>query len=251
MRRAAPSATTLGAIARAAKGTRPRAAVRTHDRVMHALARRIFARDIAPGAALPSEAELALAFGVSRTSVRQAVYQLEELGLVRVRQGRATEALDPDDAIDLRVLALSVELAAHGARDTRDLAERVILHVGDALELAERRIRDDELDELDALLDAWEDRGRRDAEFPDLEASFYTLVAKATRNGVFYRETRWWFRFLQEKTLDLESFKSPPAARFALCRDLAQRLRARSGAAAVYRERARFAIEAMLPPVGD
>lgn len=251
MRRAAPSVSTLGAIARAARSTRSAGAGRASVRVLHGLARKILAGDLAPGTALPSESELTLAFGVSRMSVRQALYQLEELGLVRVHQGRPTEVLDPEDAVDPRVLALTVELAVHGDRDTRDLAERVILHVGDALELAEGRIRDDELDELDAILDGWERRGRRDDEFVELEGAFYTAVARATRNGVFHRETRWWFRFLRDRSLDLEPFKTPPAVRFALCRELAAALRDRTGAAELYRQRARMAIELLLPPIDD
>lgn len=44
--------------------------------------------DLAPGARLPTEQELSLRFGVNRHTVRRAVANLEERGLVRVDQGR-------------------------------------------------------------------------------------------------------------------------------------------------------------------
>jgi GntR family phosphonate transport system transcriptional regulator len=47
---------------------------------------------IARGAKLPTEAELARRFGVNRHTVRRAVGDLEERGLVRVHQGRGTYA---------------------------------------------------------------------------------------------------------------------------------------------------------------
>lgn len=47
---------------------------------------------IAPGARLPTEAELARRYEVNRHTVRRAVADLEERGLVRVQQGRGTFA---------------------------------------------------------------------------------------------------------------------------------------------------------------
>ena len=248
----APSEATKRAIARVAKrGGGKAGSARAGDRVFRALARRILRGELAPMSAIPSERELAEKFSVSKMSVRQAIYQLEELELVRVRQGRSTVALDPDEAVDPRVMALSVELASQGDRDTRDLAERVILHVAGALKLAERRIKPAELDALDELLDAYEARGLLESEFVDLETAFYSGIAKATRNRIFIRETTWWFRFLRKRALDMESHKSPHGARFMLCREIARRLRAKEDAAAFYEQFALGAIAAMLPPLDE
>ena len=48
-----------------------------------------------PGEALPSEPELAEASGISRTSVRNALRQLRDWGLVRAEQGRGTYVRAP------------------------------------------------------------------------------------------------------------------------------------------------------------
>jgi len=55
----------------------------------------------APGAKLPTEAELALRFAVNRLTLRQAIASLVERGLVRVEQGRGTFVQEP--VIDYRI----------------------------------------------------------------------------------------------------------------------------------------------------
>lgn len=54
------------------------------------LGRQIRERELAPGARLPTEAELAERFGVNRHTVRRAMGALAERGLVRVERGRGT-----------------------------------------------------------------------------------------------------------------------------------------------------------------
>lgn len=55
-----------------------------------ALREKIESGELAPGSALPSEAELANDYDMSRTSVRNAIRQLRDWGLARAEQGRGT-----------------------------------------------------------------------------------------------------------------------------------------------------------------
>jgi GntR family transcriptional repressor for pyruvate dehydrogenase complex len=52
--------------------------------------------DLEPGAALPSEADLAVRFGVSRLTVREAARSLQARGLVETRHGRRTVVAHPN-----------------------------------------------------------------------------------------------------------------------------------------------------------
>jgi DNA-binding FadR family transcriptional regulator len=64
----------------------------------------------APGATLPTEADLGAKFGVSRTVVRESVKLLQDKGLIRIVQGKGTLVTDPRswDLIDDVVLAAVV-----------------------------------------------------------------------------------------------------------------------------------------------
>ncbi|MBV8610302.1 MAG: GntR family transcriptional regulator, partial [Singulisphaera sp.] len=54
------------------------------------LASLIASGTLAPGSQLPSEEELVQRYGVSRTTVRKAVQELDRLGLIEIRRGRGT-----------------------------------------------------------------------------------------------------------------------------------------------------------------
>ena len=60
---------------------------RVSEDVLLQLAQKIVAREYAVGQKLPPERDLAVAFGVTRASLREALRQLENMGLVSVRQG--------------------------------------------------------------------------------------------------------------------------------------------------------------------
>lgn len=65
----------------------PVAARRLSDQLAALLAAQLGSGGLAPGDRLPTEQQLALAHGVSRTVVREAVHQLKSQGLLHSRQG--------------------------------------------------------------------------------------------------------------------------------------------------------------------
>lgn len=65
---------------------------RTYESVIDAIRRMLIAGDVAPGDRLPSERELAVALGVSRPMVREALRTLEVLGVVAARRGQGPAA---------------------------------------------------------------------------------------------------------------------------------------------------------------
>ncbi|MBG6069473.1 GntR family transcriptional regulator [Micromonospora ureilytica] len=63
---------------------------------------KIVSGELAPGTLMPSETELADTSGLSRTSVRNAIRQLREWGLVRAEQGRGTYVRAPRQRVRRR-----------------------------------------------------------------------------------------------------------------------------------------------------
>lgn len=66
--------------------------------VRDALRAEILRGEVAPGGRLPSESALIQRFGVSRITVRQAVAELQSLGLVQTVNGKGTYVRRPDHA---------------------------------------------------------------------------------------------------------------------------------------------------------
>lgn len=74
---------------------RPLRTLPVYLQIEEELAERVMAGDIAPGARLPTERELAEQMAVSRMTVRQALARLEQRGLIVRRQGSGTFAAEP------------------------------------------------------------------------------------------------------------------------------------------------------------
>lgn len=94
----------------------------------------------APGERLPSEPELAAKFSVNRHTIRRAMSELEQLGLVRIEQGRGTFVQEHpiDYAIGLRT-RFSENLSNQGMRGHFEVIGCQSLRAADAarhLELA-------------------------------------------------------------------------------------------------------------------
>ncbi|MDQ6944207.1 MAG: GntR family transcriptional regulator, partial [Candidatus Eremiobacteraeota bacterium] len=83
------------------------ASPRLHERVVDALLPMIVGGTLAPGSLLPTEPEMGVRFGVSRSVVREALRVLGAKGLVDVRHGSGTRVTASDrwDPLDPAVLA--------------------------------------------------------------------------------------------------------------------------------------------------
>ena len=68
----------------------PKSAIPLYFQIEQDLALSIANGTLAPGSQLPSEEELVRRYGVSRTTVRKAVQELERLELIEIRRGKGT-----------------------------------------------------------------------------------------------------------------------------------------------------------------
>ncbi|GAC1363202.1 MAG: GntR family transcriptional regulator [Ktedonobacteraceae bacterium] len=75
-----------------------------YKQVLSRLSEAIKSGKIGAGDKLPTEAELAQAYGISRTTARRALDELRRLGLVRREPGRGTFRVDPVLKADLTYL---------------------------------------------------------------------------------------------------------------------------------------------------
>lgn len=84
----------------------PLTKTRLHEDILEQLERRILRGDLAAGAKLPPERELAEQLQVNRTTVREALHKLESMGLVEIKHGNGVFVRDWQESG-------SLELARH------------------------------------------------------------------------------------------------------------------------------------------
>ena len=170
----------------------PPARQRVADHVFESLARAILKGELKPGEPLATQRDLAKQFNVSALVVRQAIHRLEDLGLVRVRQGSTTIVLDPNESTDIRLIQLQMELAEPGPGLATAAIENWIAVPGadaDAGRAPHHRARDRVLRYLIDNLSENADAGRRRSASA---IEYWRQIAKATHNPLFQQQVRWW-----------------------------------------------------------
>ncbi|MGL4974633.1 MAG: FadR/GntR family transcriptional regulator, partial [Bosea sp. (in: a-proteobacteria)] len=165
--------------------TRLRRPDRLADVISGELARAIGEGRYAPGEKLPTEAEMAAQYGVSRAVVREAIAQLKADGLVAVRQGAGAYVADMPGAASFKI-ARGTE-----ASSLRHLFElRLVVEGAAAALAAERRSADDlailecSLANMRTALEGGQDGSAEDG-------LFHEAIAKASQNPELARFVRF------------------------------------------------------------
>jgi GntR family transcriptional repressor for pyruvate dehydrogenase complex len=135
---------------------------------------------VEPGARMPSERQLAEAFGVGRSAMREAIKALSLIGLVEVRQGDGTYLRKADSALLPEVIEWGLLL---GERRTMDLVEArqeiEIILAG----LAARRRTERDIEDLTRILAKMEQAAVA-ATFVEADVQFHMRLAEASDNLV-------------------------------------------------------------------
>ena len=139
----------------------------------------IRSNQLSAGDRLPSERELASAFGVGRAAVREALKSLDILGVVDIRPGSGTFLVPPDSEFLPKMLELGLLL---GEKTVTEVVEtRALLEVAIARLAAERRDEDD-LTDLEQIVRSMATEVDNPDAFADLDIAFHLRLAKSTKN---------------------------------------------------------------------
>jgi DNA-binding FadR family transcriptional regulator len=149
---------------------------RLYERVATGVAVKIAEGEFAVGERLPSERELALAYGVSRPTVREAVIALELDGLVEVRKG-----------VGVFAIAKSPRGGKAAVTDIGpfELLEARRAFEGEACAVAASRIRDQDVEYLEGLLQEIDFSGDVLAA-EDADRRFHIRIAEITGNSAMH-----------------------------------------------------------------
>ncbi|WP_280262452.1 FadR/GntR family transcriptional regulator [Nocardia wallacei] len=153
------------------------------------LERLIVSGELRAGDRLPPERELAARMNVSRSSLRQAMFELESKQLIERRQGRGSTVTDISrGAAELHDSLAALDIELGHAAELRDLVEPRIA------QLAAMRAVESNLLSLNQIL-ARSDESLSPDESMRLDIEFHTLLAHAAQNPLLVtlctKTTEW------------------------------------------------------------
>lgn len=157
---------------------------RIYEEVAAQIHRLITEGRLRPGDHLPPERELAERFGVSRTSVRDAIRVLELMGLLEPRQGEGTVVRDlsPDSLVNpLASLLVRSRTMLADLWDVRKMIEPAV-----AARAAVQASADD-LVALEQIFLRQQDKVRQGQMAIDEDSEFHYAIATAANNRVVLR----------------------------------------------------------------
>jgi DNA-binding FadR family transcriptional regulator len=152
-------------------------------RLSEAIRTRILDRELRDGEALPTESELARQFAVNRSTVREALRNLQSAGLLARRAGGKK----------LYVSRPTVTAVGDGLREALSLHDACFADVWEALlavepaiaSAAARHCKAGELDELGRIAVAFDQPGLPAQEAVALVGRFFRAIGAASANPVF------------------------------------------------------------------
>jgi GntR family transcriptional regulator, sialic acid-inducible nan operon repressor len=159
--------------------------VKLYEQVSERLERRIREQDVAPGEELPSERQLMKEFGVGRPAVREALFHLQNMGLVELKAGARAKAAAPDAKAVVGSLAGSARYLISAPDGMRHFQEaRTFFECGLARDAAARAGEDD-ISALRAALDANRESIGDISRFEQTDVAFHYAIATIPKNPIY------------------------------------------------------------------
>jgi len=151
---------------------------RVYEKVIEQIKEMIVKGTFKKGDKLPSEREMAESLQISRTSIREALRELEIMGLIESRQGEGNfikNSFENNLLEPLSTIFLLKESNPDEILELRNIIER------GSVALAAGRITDEELAEMELLL---EDSLKSDFKdkLVDMDINFHYKIAQASKN---------------------------------------------------------------------
>jgi len=159
--------------------------------------------ELKPGDMLPPERELVRMFGVSRSSIRDAIRRLETVGLLEPRQGVGTVVKDVS-ADSLVASVTSVLL--HKRKVIRELLDVRMLIEPALARRAAAHASAEQIAEMRAILEQQEQKVQKGELATDEDTKFHYTIAQAADNSVLLKLAHVLMdslRELRERSLEM------------------------------------------------
>ncbi|HVU02903.1 MAG TPA: GntR family transcriptional regulator [Polyangiaceae bacterium] len=225
------------------------------EAIAEALRAQILGGKYGPGEKLPSERELAVRLGANRSSVREALKKLEQLGMIAIRPGGGARVVPMAEA-GLGVLrhALGAE-----APDRELVAQWLDVHelvIAGAARFAVERGTEEEFAEAKRLLRKLVQPTTTDDEFIQTGDALTELIAVASRNVVLRMVRNGLTAAAQKRPETRRQVRAPRKELLPIIRDIEQAMddrdpaRAEEGVRKLLRTNRSLVIDLLAGPSG-
>lgn len=151
------------------------------EQVFEQLKEQIFNNEWKRGEKIPSENDLAVSFGVSRITVRQALQKLMALGLIETRLGEGSFIRDAAPGINMNPL---IPIAYLKENSLQEILEYRRALEGNVAELATEKASEDEVAKLEEAYKLMEQVKNELELFSKADLNFHLLLANMTKNSL-------------------------------------------------------------------
>lgn len=138
-----------------------------------------------PGENLPSERVLMATFGVGRSSVREALFSLQRMGLVLVRNGEPACVTKPSAKALVDEMSGAVAHILCDNEGARELQQARRLHEIMLARYAAQHATEDDIHRLKVALDANREAIGNLEAFAQTDVAFHQVLAEIPRNSIF------------------------------------------------------------------
>lgn len=140
---------------------------------------------LSPGDVLPSERELMETFQVGRSSIREALFALQRMGLVSIRNGERAYVIKPSADIVVAELSGTVRHMLARPDGARELQQARSMHEVSLARFAAEHATDEDLGYLAAALEANHKAIGDAGAFTKTDVEFHVVLAQIPRNSIF------------------------------------------------------------------
>jgi GntR family transcriptional repressor for pyruvate dehydrogenase complex len=159
--------------------------VRLYEQISERLEGRIRDGEWAPGQELPSERDLMKEFTVGRPAVREALFELQRMGLIELRSGARARVATPDPKVVVTSLAGSARYLLSAPDGVRHFQEaRTFFEIGLVREAA-RIAKPDDIRHLRNALEANRQSIGDLRRFEETDVAFHYAIVVIPRNPIY------------------------------------------------------------------
>lgn len=155
--------------------------------------------EFAPGDTLPSEREMMKAYEVGRPAIREAMQNLQRMGLVEIRHGERPRVAEPSVSRMVEQMSETMRhLLTHAPANLEHLKEARGTFETEMARIAAKKRSSSDLERLERIIDIQEAASDDSPRFLALDGQFHREIANISGNPIFASLSEALFQWLAE-----------------------------------------------------